>query len=77
MNRREFLAAAPLLALASGAARAQFRVDFALVEGQGAASIAEASVVHIPSGRAIWTITDGAAMTEILLKLGSTSFDLI
>jgi Ca2+-binding RTX toxin-like protein len=61
----------------SGAARAQFRVDFALVEGQGAASVAEASVVHIPSGRAIWTITDGAAMTEILLKLGSTSFDLI
>lgn len=61
----------------SGVTRAQFRVDFALVEGQGSAGIAEASVVHIPSGRAIWAITDGAAMTDILLKLGSTSFDLI
>ena len=61
---------------ATGATRSQFSLSFAAVEGEGMAT-AEAFVTHIPSGQVLWVITDGAAMTELYLRLGTTSYDLI
>lgn len=59
-----------------GATRAQFRLSFAAVDGEGTAT-AEAFVTHLPSGQVLWTITDGAAMTDLNLRLGSVTYDLI
>ena len=56
---------------ATGASRSQFSVSFAAVEGEGNAT-AEAFVTHLPSGQVLWVITDGAAMTELYLRLGTT-----
>jgi Ca2+-binding RTX toxin-like protein len=66
-----------LLFNGAGATREQFRVEFGSVDGQGSGSLAETFIVHIPSGRTIWAITDGAAMSDIFLKLGATTYDLI
>ena len=66
-----------LLFTGAGATRDQFGVEFGSIDGQGSAGVAEAFIVHIPSGRTIWAITDGAAMSDIFLKLGATSYDLI
>ena len=59
-----------------GAVRAQFSVSFAVAEGAGGAA-AEAYVTYLPTGQQIWAITDGAAMAELMLRLGTTSFDLL
>ena len=61
---------------AKGATKSQFRVSFATVDGAGSAT-AEAFVTHIPSGQVMWVITDGAAMTELNLRLGTGLYDLI
>jgi Ca2+-binding RTX toxin-like protein len=61
---------------ATDAAKSQFQVRFAAVEGVGTAT-AEAIVTHKPSGLVLWMIADGAAMTQLNLQFGGTTFDLI
>ena len=60
----------------AGASRAQFSVSYALIEGAGGAS-AEALITYLPTGQQLWSITDGALMTEIMLRLGASTFDLV
>jgi Ca2+-binding RTX toxin-like protein len=60
----------------AAATKAQFRVTFAAVTGAGSAT-AEAFVTHAPSGQVLWVITDGAVMTDIHLRLGAITYDLI
>lgn len=61
----------------AGALRNQFRVDFLEIAGEGRAGITEAFVVHIPSGRQVFAVTDGGAMTDLILRIGTTNYDLI
>lgn len=61
----------------AGALRGQFRVDFLETSGEGRAGIAEAFVVHVPSGRQVFAVTDGAALTDLILRIGTTNYDLI
>jgi Ca2+-binding RTX toxin-like protein len=61
---------------ATGASKSQFQVKFAAVEGVGNTT-AEAIVTHKPSGLVLWIIADGAAMTQLNLQFGGTTFDLI
>ena len=60
----------------AGATRAQFSISFAVVAGAGGAA-AEAFVTYLPTAQHVWAITDGAALTDLMLRLGTTSFDLI
>lgn len=64
------------LSYTASATKSQFRVTFSAVDGAGNAT-AEAFVTHTPSGQVLWVITDGAAMTDINLRLGSVIYDLI
>lgn len=66
-----------VLVFSDTAKKTDFRVEFGTVAGEGSASIAEAFVIYIPTGEAIFTLTDGAAMHDILLKIANTTFDLI
>ena len=59
-----------------GAMRAQFSVTFAVAQGMGGTA-AEAYVTYLPTGQQLWAITDGAAMTDLLLRLGTISYDLL
>ena len=65
-----------LVYTATGATRAQFGLSFAAVAGDGTAQ-AEAFVTHLPSGQVLWVITDGAALTDLYLRLGGVTYDLI
>ena len=60
----------------AGATRAQFGVTFGVVDGMGGAA-AEAYVTYLPTGQPLWLIADGAAMADLMLRLGTTSFDLL
>lgn len=65
-----------LIYTVTGATRAQFGISFAVVAGDGTAT-AEAFVTHRPSGQVLWVITDGAALTDLNLRLGAVTYDLI
>ena len=60
-----------------GFVRSQFSVSFANVAGVGSSSINDARVTHTPTGVVFWTIADGAALTDLILLIGTTSYDLL
>ena len=45
--------------------------------GVGSSSINDARVTHTPTGVVFWTIADGAALTDLILLIGTTSYDLL
>ena len=65
-----------LVYTAIGASKSQFQVKFIVVDGVGDVT-AEAIVTHKPSGQVLWVIADGAAMPQLNLQIGATTFDLI
>lgn len=60
-----------------GAAQIEdFRITFDNAERSGNWGVDEAFVLHEPSGQILWTIVDGAAQDQIILRLNSGDFDL-
>jgi Ca2+-binding RTX toxin-like protein len=60
-----------------GATRSQFQVNIANTPNAGAADVAEAFVIHRPTGQIIWALVDGAGQDSINIQLGGTVFDLL
>jgi surface protein len=61
-----------------GAATAdQFQVNFAETVNAGMAGIAEAFVIHQPTGQILWALVDGQDQTEINIRIAGESFDLL
>lgn len=60
-----------------GAARSDFLVEVLNLPDMGKARHDEVQITHIPTGRVIWTIVDGAAQDAILLQSGGVTFDLL
>jgi Ca2+-binding RTX toxin-like protein len=60
----------------AGAGRAQFQVNLARTEGAGAPGVAEAFVIHRPSGQILWALVDGAAQPSLVVQAGGATFDL-
>lgn len=61
----------------AGLSRGDLDVRFQVVAGQGQSGVAEAQVLHRPSGQVLFTLVDGAGLTDIFLKIGNTSYDLL
>ncbi|MBC7477320.1 MAG: hypothetical protein H7317_04400 [Pseudorhodobacter sp.] len=61
----------------AGAVRADFRLTYVTDAGAGNAGVKEAHVVHVPTGRLVWVLYDGAADTSIVVHSGAISFDLL
>ncbi|TXH99338.1 MAG: calcium-binding protein, partial [Pseudorhodobacter sp.] len=47
------------------------------VTGIGDASRAEVEIYHLGTGQVLFTLQDGAGLTDIFLRIGSTSYDLL
>lgn len=60
-----------------GATRADFRVEVLNLPDMGKARHDEVQITHIPTGRVIWTLVDGAAQDAILMQSGAVTFDLL
>lgn len=58
-------------------ARADIQVSFETLAGQGRADRAEALVIHRPSGLVLFTLVDAGGLTELILRLGATTYDLL
>lgn len=75
---QDFGAADGVVLFCGGAATAdQFQVNFGNTSGAGSAGVAEAFVIHQPTGQILWALVDGAAQDEITLRLGGQQFDLL
>lgn len=61
----------------AGLTRSDLGVRFQSLAGQGQSAIAEALILHRPSGQTLFTLVDGAALTDIFLRIGNTSYDLL
>lgn len=55
----------------------QFQINFAETANTGTAGVAEAFVIHQPTGHILWALVDGQAQDEITLRLGGQDFDLL
>jgi Ca2+-binding RTX toxin-like protein len=66
-----------LMFTGTGAAPGHFVVSYVNQPGIGLGNIAEAIVTHVPSGQILWTITDGDALNDLMLQIGTSSYDLI
>jgi hypothetical protein len=73
----DFSAAEGDLLVFGGLARPQdLRAVLAETPGAGGDGIAEAFVVHAPTGRILWAVTDGAAQDSLGVMIGGQVFDL-
>jgi Ca2+-binding RTX toxin-like protein len=61
---------------APGLTRADLDLRFVAHTGLGTAT-AEVEIVHRASGQTLFVIQDGAGMTDLFLKIGATSYDLL
>ena len=61
----------------AGAVRRDFQVTYVTDPGLGKPGVQEAHVTHVPSGRLIWVLVDGAADTAIWVHSSMNSFDLL
>jgi hypothetical protein len=59
------------------AAADDFQVNHAGTVGAGLAGVAEAFVIHRPSGQILWALVDGDAQDRIILSVGGQAFDLL
>lgn len=61
----------------AGATPEQFQLNIAETPNAGQAGVAEAFVVYRPTGQIIWALVDGVEQSQIMLQLGSTTYDLV
>lgn len=61
----------------SGVQRADLDLRWQVVAGAGKAGVAEALILHRPSGQVLFTLVDAAGANDIFLRLGSTTYDLV
>ena len=54
-----------------------FVVQYSTSSGPGAASIDEAFIRYLPTRQILWTLQDGADLTEISMQVGTEVFDLL
>ncbi len=54
-----------------------FQVNIAQTANAGAVGVAEAFVIHRPTGQIMWALVDGSAQTEILLSVNGVEYDLL
>jgi hypothetical protein len=57
--------------------RDHFQVNIAETAGAGLAGVAEAFVIHRPSGLILWALVDGGAQASINLQIGGAVVDLM
>ena len=60
-----------------GLARADLDLRFENTLGQGQPGIADVVILHRPSGQTLFTLVDAGALTDIYLRIGQTSYDLL
>ncbi|UWQ19651.1 nidogen-like domain-containing protein [Jannaschia sp. M317] len=66
-----------VLAYGGQATAAQFQVNWAETPRAGTPGIAEAFVIHRPTGQILWALVDGDAQSSILVASGGAVFDLL
>jgi Ca2+-binding RTX toxin-like protein len=71
-----------LLSGIAGATRSQFQVnlnDAVAPDGEKAGddAVQEAFVIYRPTGQILWALIDGAGQSEINLRIGADTFDLL
>ena len=55
----------------------QFQVNFTETAGAGVAGTEEAFVIYRPTGQILWALVDGAAQSEITLRIAGVDYDLL
>lgn len=55
----------------------QFQVNFANTPSAGAVNVAEAFVIHKPTGQILWALVDGQAENAIWLSIGNEYWNLL
>lgn len=65
-----------VLALA-GVTAAQIGISTVTLPGHGLSTVAELRITYLPTNTVLWTVVDGAAITDLWLTSGTVSFDLI
>jgi Ca2+-binding RTX toxin-like protein len=66
-----------VLVYGAAAEKADFLVQRAATTGAGSASVDEVFVTHISTGVLLWALVDGDAQTELNVKAGGVTFDLL
>lgn len=66
-----------LLVYGARAKASDFHIIFDHIPGVGDTNIAEASIVHSPSGQTLWILVDGSSQDEINLQVRGDVFDLL
>lgn len=61
----------------AGLSRSDIGLRFQHVAGAGSAAVAEAQVFHLTTGQVLFTLQDGANLTDVFLRLGDTRYDLL
>ncbi len=69
--------AGDMLVFGGSATSSQFQINFAQTDGAGDAGVAEAFVIYRPTDQILWALVDGAGESEVLLRIGSETFDLL
>ncbi len=54
----------------------EFQVNFTETANAGVSGVAEAFVIHRPTGQILWALVDGEAETAIRLRIGAVTYDL-
>ena len=57
--------------------RDQFQVNLTRTANAGADDVEEAFVIFRPTGQILWALVDGGGQDQIMLQLGSETFDLL
>ena len=55
----------------------QFQINPATTANAGAANVAEAFIVYIPTGQIMWALVDGMGESQIILQIDGQTFDLM
>lgn|GEM_PF-6180293 len=61
----------------SGLSRADIGVRIETISGLGRPDTAEVVILHQPSGKTLFILTDAAGLSDIFVKIGATSYDLL
>ncbi len=61
----------------AGSGAGDFGITRPNLAGIGTHSRAEMQITYIPSGQVIWTLSDGAGLTSVMVETGNLTFDLL
>jgi hypothetical protein len=61
----------------ASAVKSDFLIQRATTASAGADDVQEVFITHISSGVLLWALVDGDAQTELNVKVGGTTFDLL